>query len=333
MLRFRFISALIAILTASFLVSCEGERYATIEGFAQGGTYHVIYKLPRGRSESQIKQMVEERLTAIDNSLSGYNKGSLLSRLNAGEDLELDSLFINCFNRSFDVWEKSEGAFDPSAAPLFDLWGFGFSNKGSISQSTIDSIQQFIGMDKVRIVERGGSCFLEKDDPRIKLNFNAIAQGFTCDVIATDLRTAGCNDYLVEVGREIVCKGESSRGGLWRIGLDKPVDGNFDEGKDLQTILEVSDCGIVTSGNYRKFYVEDGQKYAHTIDPRIGRPVQHHLLCATIITSDATDADAYATWAMVIGLEEAKKKVATIDGVSAYLVFDSNEGMSVWSNQ
>ena len=328
---------------ASFLIlsllllvtgGCDVRReYIRIEGFAQGGTYHVICNPPARVSEGKIRRLVDEELLRIDNSLSGYNKGSLLSRINSGEDLPLDSLFIECFARSKEVWSESCGAFDPSAAPLFDLWGFGFSNKGKVSQEAIDSILTFVGMQHLQLEERPDGTHLVKDDPRCKLNFNAIAQGYSCDVVARILDSLGCADYLVDIGREIVCKGKNAAGGSWRIGLDRSADGNFDEGKDLQAIIETSDCGIVTSGNYRKFYVEDGRKYAHTIDPSTGRPVTHNLLSATIVACDATTADAYATWMMVVGLGRAVEFISSRTGIEALLVYEEDGQMKVFQTE
>lgn len=329
-MSFRTFFLLPALAVASILTcGCDSDNYVRIEGFAQGGTYHVICNLPRGLSEKEAKEMIDAALDEIDRSLSGYNKSSLLSRLNAGEDLPLDTLFISCFRRSMDIWRMSGGSFDPSAAPLFDLWGFGFQEKGTVSQSAIDSLLEFVGMDSFSLEDRADGIHLRRSDPRAKLNFNAIAQGYSCDVVASRLMEAGCRDYLVEVGREIVCKGRSSRGGKWKIGIDKPYDGNFDEGEDLQEIIEVTDCGIVTSGNYRKFYVENGQKFAHTIDPRIGRPVQHNLLSATVIAPDATTADALATWAMVEGLENAVRFLDSLPDTEGYLVYSDGEEMKV----
>lgn len=324
---------LILLLSALLLLcGCSGRQpYVRIEGFAQGGTYHVICSPVRGVSENALQARIDARLQEIDFSLSGYNKGSLLSRINAGEDLPLDSLFIECFTRSKEIWTESRGAFDPSAAPLFDLWGFGFSNKGKVSQEAIDSILAFVGMQHLSLEDLPDGTHLVKDDPRCKLNFNAIAQGYSCDVVARILDSLGCTDYLIDIGREIICKGHNAAGGPWRIGLDRPVDGNFDEGKDLQAILEVSvDCGIVTSGNYRKFYVEDGRKYAHTIDPSTGRPVTHNLLSATIIAVDATTADAYATWMMVVGLDRAREILPHMIGVDALLVYEEDGQMKTF---
>lgn len=323
----------ILLLTTSLLLpgSCREERaYLRIEGFAQGGTYHVICSPVRGMKETELQARLDARLQEIDFSLSGYNKGSLLSRLNAGEDLPLDSLFTECFTRSKEIWTETGGAFDPSAAPLFDLWGFGFSNKGKVSEAAVDSILTFVGMQHLWLEDRPDGTHLAKDDPRCKLNFNAIAQGYSCDVLARILDSLGCADYLIDVGREIICKGRNASGGKWRIGLDRPTDGNMEEGKDLQAILEVSDCGIVTSGNYRKFYVEDGRKYAHTIDPLSGRPVSHSLLSATVVARDAATADAYATWMMVVGLEQARAILVARPDLEALLVYEQDGVMQTW---
>ena len=324
----------IILLLLSFLLlagGCgSGNQYVYIEGFAQGGTYHVICRPVRGLSAQELRDRIDGRLLAIDGSLSGYNKGSLLSRLNAGEDLPLDTLFIGCFTRSKEIWAETGGAFDPSAAPLFDLWGFGFANRETVTQAAIDSIRAFVGMDLLTLEERADGVHLVKADPRVRLNFNAIAQGYSADVVATLLDSLGIRDYLVDIGREIACKGRNAAGDPWRIGLDRPSDGNFDEGKDLQAILEVTDCGIVTSGNYRKFYIEDGQKYAHTIDPATGRPVTHNLLSATVEAQDAATADAYATWLMVAGPLRAREILAGRPDLEALLVYDEDGTMKTF---
>ena len=310
------------------LCSCsQKDRYLRYEGFAQGGTYHVVCALPGRMSEREVRAKVDSVLLEIDNTLSGYNKGSLLSQINVGEDPCLNDLFAECFTRSQAIWAETGGAFDPSAAPLFDLWGFGFSNKGNVSQEAIDSILQFTGMDLLSLEEREDGLHLVKADPRSKLNFNAIAQGYSCDVVARLLESLGATDYLVDIGREIICKGKNPAGTDWRVGLDSPFDGNQAEGQYLEAILEVTDCGIVTSGNYRKYYVENGQKFAHTIDPSTGRPVTHNLLSATVIAADATAADAYATWMMVVGPDRAREILAARPDLEALLIYDQDGRM------
>jgi len=322
------------IVLSLFLGSCsQPPRYIRFEGFAQGGTYHVTCRIPGSVREDRVRRDVDSILLDIDRTLSGYNKGSLLSRLNAGEDLCLNDLFLGCFNRSCEIWEESGGAFDPSAAPLFDLWGFGFQQKETVTQAAIDSILQFVGMDLLSLEEREDGIHLVKADPRIRLNFNAIAQGYSCDVVASYLTELGATDYLVDIGREIICRGKNPAGNDWRIGLDRPADGNYEEGKDLQAIIEVSDCGIVTSGNYRKFYIEDGQKFAHTIDPATGRPVTHNLLSATVVAGDATTADAYATWLMVVGPGKARDILAGRPDLEALLVYDEAGEMKTFQTE
>ena len=316
------------ILMLVLLSSCSNGNYIFIEGFAQGSTYHVTCSAPAFR-QREIRTLIDSRLDAIDNSLSGYNKGSLLSRINAGEDLPLDRMFIDCFEISRKVWEESGGMFDPSAAPLFDLWGFGFQNKGAVTQEAVDSILQFVGMDLLSLEERGDGTHLVKADSRMKVNFNAVAQGYSCDVVAALLDSLGCKDYLIDIGREICCRGVNPKGTGWRIGLDRPTDGNMEEGQDLQTIIEVTDCGIVTSGNYRKFYIENGEKLAHTIDPSTGRPVTHNLLCATVIAENASTADAYATWLMVAGPDRARS-ILESRGLEGMLVYGLQDSMAVY---
>ena len=341
----RLLRPLLPLLTVLLLTGCFGrERYVRMEGFAQGGTWHIICSLPAGTQPAVVRDSIDRLLLEIDGSLSGYNRGSLLSRLNAGEELPLDDHFLVNFRLSEQYWRESQGAFDPSAAPLFDLWGFGFKEAGAMpTQRQIDSVRTLIGMDRFRIDTLDDGTFrLRKADPRCRLNFNAIAQGYTCDRVAIYLDAVGSSNYLVEVGREILCKGLSPRGDEWKIAVEKPAEGGerYSEARIfsserscnlgaetersnglgaetgdvevyIQDTLKVSDCAVVTSGDYRKFYVKDGKRYAHTIDPRTGAPVTHGLLSATVIIPAESDtgrvqwscarADACATWSMVEG--------------------------------
>lgn len=330
----KFILLLVTPILLFSIFSCnneDNEKYIQITGIAQGSTYHVICSLPEDVKAKHIENSINLTLQTIDNSISGYNKGSLLSKINDGEDLPLDSIFINVFIRSKEIWQESNGMFDPSASPLFDLWGFGFKEKDNVTQAKIDSILQFVGMDKVSLsTYADGSTHLIKEDSRMSLNFNAIAQGYTCDVISKVLDSIGSLNYLVEVGREIVCRGERSQGGKWRVGLDKPIDGNMDEGKYLQEVINFSDGGIVTSGNYRKFYIENGEKYSHTLNPVTGYPVKHNLLSATVLARDGSTADAYATWFMVVGIDQARQITKSKEDVDAYLIYGEQDDMKSW---
>jgi thiamine biosynthesis lipoprotein len=307
--------------TTLFLsASCKkGAEYRYIEGFTQGTTYHIVYSAD---IDDSLDTFVQRKLLDIDSSLSVYNPSSVISRINRNEEVAADSLFINVFNRSRKIYEMSGGAFDISGAPLFDIWGFGLKNRESVTKEHIDSILSFVGMDKVCL--KGGRVV--KDDNRTTLNVNAIAQGYSSDVIAGEFDRLGIKNYLVEIGGEIFCKGLNPRGKEWTVGIDKPVEGNILPGNDLQDILEVSGKGLATSGNYRNFYEENGIKYSHTIDPRSGYPVRHSLLSATVIAPDAMTADALATFFMVAGLDEAEKFLASNPQFDAYLVFSGVNG-------
>lgn len=305
--------------------------YAVLDGFAQGGTFHIVYKLPGDRDTAGFKQALNDSLTLyfnqINRSISGYDSLSLISRVNRGEEVLLDNIFIDVFNESQKVYRESNGAFDISAAPFFNLWGFGFKNKEQVTPRKIDSLMQFVGMEKLKIEEGK----LVKADPRMQVNFNAIAQGYTCDYIAQKFDALGMTDYLLEVGGEIYCKGLNPKGKEWSVGIDKPIDGNFIPGESVEAVLLLSNKGLVTSGNYRKYYIENGVKYSHTIDPKTGYPVTHNLLSATVIAENATLADAYATYFMVVGLERAKEILARTPGMEALLVYGEQESMKIFS--
>jgi len=305
-------------------ISCaKRAEYLSLEGFTQGTTYRIIYSPDISRSPAGE---VEKLLHKIDSLMSVYNPSSLISALNRNDSVVPDTLFIEVFNRSREIFELSGGAFDITGAPLFEIWGFGLKRRDSVTTQMIDSVLNFVGMDKVEII--GGK--LIKKDQRITLNMNAIAQGFTSDFIAREFDNLGVRNYLVEVGGEIFCKGVNSKRKAWRVGIDKPLEGNIIPGEELQEVLEISGKGLATSGNYRKFYEEKGVKYSHTIDPRTGYPVRHSLLSATVVAKDAMTADAIATFFMVAGLEESKRFLYSNPDIDAYLVYSKGEGFGVY---
>lgn len=333
-----YISALaVSLVFAICTTGCHtpGENYRTCDGFAQGGTFHLVYELPTSNEIASLPDSLSVWFSQIDKSLSGYDTTSLVSQINKGGSPKLDNLFIECFNSSKEVYQATGGAFDISAAPLFDIWGFGFKTGEEPTREKIDSIRQFVGMDKLTIVfdSLSNAYYLKKGDPRMKINFNAIAQGFTCDYICRKLEELGINNYLLEVGGEIMCKGLNKKGKEWNVAIDKPVDGNFIPGESVQAVLELSGKGLVTSGNYRKFYIRDGEKFSHTIDPETGYPVKHNLLSATVITANATMADAYATYLMVIGIDRAKEFLENNKDFEALLVYVDQEHMKVFSTK
>lgn len=298
------------------------KSYATIDGFAQGSTYHIVYNDPQGRD---LRNDIEELLEDFDNSLSVYNPSSLLTRLNGNDTAAVpDKWFTECLEISRGISDDTDGAFDVTLRPLIAAYRIGTDDTPHIlSQREIDSIRAFTGYKKVRI-ENGR---LVKDDPRLALDFNAIAQGYSSDLMGTMFDSLGIRDYMVEIGGEILCKGRNPQGKEWRVGIDRPLEGNMVPGEDLQTILTLTDRGLVTSGNYRKFaFDENGNKVTHTIDPHTLKPAVHNLLSATIIAPTSAIADGYATACMVIGLEKSKQLLERHPEMEAYLVFSQPDG-------
>lgn len=329
-------------------VSCASNTgYVALSGYAQGGTYSVKINMDGvAAGAAELEEGIDSLLNAVDNSLSGYNKGSLLSRFNDGERICPDSMFIGMYSLSRKYYDMTGGAVDVSAGALFDMWGFGFTTDSLPSGEEVAAVKRYIGMGRLAgdlVTAIGPDGCLSASDIVIdghpehlpELNFNAVAQGYTCDVIASYLKGKGVEDMLVDVGGEIFCKGVNPQGKPWTIGVDKPVDGNDVSGADLKGVLQAGpeECGVVTSGNYRKFYVRDGRKYAHTIDPSTGYPVTHSLLSATVVAPDAAEADALATYCMVLGLEKASAYVLSRDDVEGYLIYQDADGsMKTWKS-
>jgi len=346
MSRHFFSSFLVAILL--FLSSCsKNTSYIAISGYAQGGVYTVKINLegingkPLTKEPIQIKEDIDSILNVIDFTLSGYNKGSLLSKFNAGETIIPNKMFEDIYALSYSIFRETEGAFDVAAGPLFDAWGFGFTTDSLPSTEKVKELMATCGMGRLKdhIEPNADGTFSptdllnEGETVLPKLNFNAIAQGYSCDVVSDYLHSIGVKDMLVDIG-EIRCEGLNPNNGPWTISVDRPFDGNENPGENIDGVWQSngSDQGIVTSGNYRKFYIKDGHKFAHTIDPRSGSPVEHSLLSATIVAKDGATADAYATYCMVIGLEEAQAFINSRSDLEGYLIYDDGTGMKEWAS-
>ena len=329
------------------LASCTPrDRYMTFSGFAQGGTYTIKLNL-KGVDEKpvEIRDSVEALLQQIDFSLSGYNKSSILSRFNAGESVTADSLFLDIYSHAHNIYGKTNGLVDAAAGPLFDIWGFGFKSgelpdDALVAQTIATSGMKRLKSDMKGLLSEDGtlapvSLLADglQDQTLPKLNYNAIAQGYSCDVVARYLYSIGVKDMMVDIG-EIFCDGVNPSGQPWTLGIDRPTDGNNEIGADIQGIFRVpaGPHGVVTSGNYRKFYVKGGRKYAHTIDPLTGYPVDHNLLSATIVAPDAMMADAYATYCMVIGLEAAQEFIESDPDLEGCLIYDDNGVFASWTS-
>lgn len=315
-------------LAAALISSCSPkDRYITITGHAQGGTYAVKLNL-NGKDgmvqtrPEEIRDSIDAILLEIDNTLSGYNRNSMLSRLNAGEDIRWNDMMKDIFAHAAQIHAETKGAVDVAAGPLFDLWGFGFKSGDFPSDEEVRKTKETSNLEYYILHEEG------------ILNFNAIAQGYSCDLVAEYLYSLGVKDMMVDIG-EIFCDGRNPSGLSWSLGIDKPVDGNNQLGAQIQGIFRAPEGphGIVTSGNYRKFYIKDGKKYSHTIDPRTGYPVTHNLLSATIVAGDALTADAYATYCMVIGLEESKAFLESRTDLEGCLIYDEDGQFKTWCSE
>ena len=331
----------IMLLCVAFSCAPHKKGYVTITGFAQGGTYAVKFNLEGVKTApEEIRDSINAILSNIDNSLSGYNKNSLLSRFNEGNAITPDRLFMDMYAVAYDVFVETEGVVDAASAPLFDIWGFGFANQSLPADEEIMKVRQSCGMSRLKTdmkaaVSEDGTLapadLLIAEGTLPKLNYNAIAQGYSCDLVASYLYSIGVKDMMVDIG-EIFCDGVNPSGRPWTLGIDRPEDGNNDPGAQIQGIFKAPEGphGIVTSGNYRKFYIRDGKKYSHSIDPRTGYPVQHTLLSATIVADNATLADAYATYCMVAGLEASREFIQSRPDLEGCLVYDEGGVFQTW---
>lgn len=292
--------------------------YQMDNGLIFGTVYKVTYQY-----DKDLKADIEAELKRFDGSLSPFNDTATITRINRNEDIVPDTFFTNVFRRSMEISKETDGAFDITVAPLANAWGFGFKKGAFPDSMMIDSLLEITGYNKVDLSPEGK---VVKQDPRIMLSCSAVAKGYAVDVIAQLLEKKGIRNFMVDIGGEIVVRGENPQKGLWRIGINKPIDDSLSVNQELQTVLQVTDLGMATSGNYRNFYHKDGKKYAHTIDPRTGYPVQHNILSATVIAKDCMSADAYATAFMVMGLEEAERFADAHPDIDACFIYSDEEG-------
>ena len=287
-----------------------------------GSVFHTIYHIKYEGSEI-LTEKIDAEFQKFNLSLNPFNPNSIISKVNRNEPVEVDDWFIEVFNRAKEVSDHSEGIFDITCAPLVNLWGFGFSKMDSVTPQMIDSIKQFVGYQKVRLDGRK----VVKDDSRILLNCSAIAKGYASDIIARLLEREGIENYMVEIGGEVTMKGVNQNGKCWRIGINKPEDDSTGIKNDIEEVVQLcKKGGVATSGNYRNYYVKDGKKYAHTIDPRTGYPSEQSILSATIVAEDCITADAYATAFMAMGLEKAREAAKNIPGIEYYVIYSDENG-------
>jgi thiamine biosynthesis lipoprotein len=310
----------------SFFIICgacqnKEPEFSNFTGFAQGTTYSVVFENSDKINIVDLRTEVENILHDFDMSLSLYQDSSILCRINRNENVKPDTYFAEAFKMSEEISRMTDGAFDLTVGPLVKAWGFGPDEKKNFTESKLDSLLSLVGMEKVEL--RDG--LLRKSDPRISLDFNAIAQGYSVDILCRYFNSLGMERYLVEIGGEVRVKGDK-RGELWRIGIDRPEDNNITPGENLQAIISLKDRALATSGNYRKFYVENGIKYSHTIDPKTGYPARNQLLSATIIADDCATADGIATACMVMGKDKTIDFLNMHPEFDAFLVYSDDTG-------
>lgn len=276
--------------------------YQHDEGRIFGTTYHITYQ-----SDDNLKKEIEETLKAVDQEFSMFNPQSTVALINEGKRPTLSDDFLEIYQLAQQVNEESDGAFDITVAPLVNAWGFGFKSQQMPNNHQIDSLRRLVGMEHVSLAGAKGSQYVRFQRPRMMLDFSAIAKGYGTDRVARLLMSHDVANFMVEIGGEVYAKGNSEKRLPWRIGVSKPVDDPDNDAQELETVLNVTNQAMATSGNYRNFYYKGGRKYAHTIDPKTGRPVQHSLLSATVLAPTCAEADAYATSFMVMGLDKARQ--------------------------
>ena len=313
---------LVVLVVAGIAVGRKNADYQHDSGLVFGTSYNITYQ-----SNDNLKPEIEKALAEVDASLSPFNEKSVITHVNKNEAVTLDDHFITVFRLSSEIYKDTEGAFDITVAPLVNAWGFGFKNGIMPDCHAIDSLMQFVGFDKVKLQD--GKII--KTDDRLMLDCSAIAKGYGVDAVARLLKSKGIDNYMVEIGGEIVASGENPKGAPWRIGVSKPDDDSVSVSNEIQGIINISNRAMATSGNYRNFYYKGGKKYAHTIDPKTGCPVQHSILSATVVSDECAKADAYATAFMVMGLDKAKAVLARHKDMMAYFIYSDDKGNNkVW---
>lgn len=303
-------------------------QYITNQGNIFGTYYNIKYQ-----ASEDLHHVIQEHLQLVDRSLSMFNPHSTISKINRNEAVELDSLFIEVYATSQQVSELSQGAFDITVAPLVNAWGFGtFEKKHEMDTYQIDSLRNLVGYQKLHFDGR----HITKDNPHMLLDASAIAKGYACDLIASMLQQYGSENYLIDIGGEVVARGHNKQGDKWRIGISTPEDDHTAQQQSIQYIIATDTICIATSGNYRRYYYDGNTKRSHTIDPRTGYPVEHSLLSATVIAKGCMQADALATACMVLGTQQALDMIESTQDAACYLIASEGDSTvvltsSLWS--
>ena len=308
---------LLPIICLCFFSCGNQEKYYLNQGEIFKTSTHIKYKYHKDLGEE-----IFARLDSFDRSLNPFNPQSIIYKVNHNEEVEVDDWFITVFNKAQEISQLSDGCFDITCAPLINLWGFGYEKMDKISPEVIDSLMQFVGYQKVWLEGR----HVIKADPRLQLNASAIAKGYAVDVVAELLQAYGIYDYMVEIGGEVRTQGKNPSGRLWNVAVLKPIDDSTGQILQQQEVIHLSNNSLATSGNYRNYYIKDGKKYAHTINPATGYPAEGTILSASVMYPDCMTADALATAFMVMGMDKAVALAQTISGLDYLFIYSDAEG-------
>ena len=292
------------------------QQYRYTEGKIYGTFYHISYA-----SDEDLKEEILRQMESVNASLSMFNPESVIARLNRNETDSVDRHIAFNLHLADSIGALSDGRYDVTVKPLVEAWGF--AGRERVENPNVDSILEFVGREKVRV--EGGR--LVKDDPRVQLDFNSVAKGYTVDLLAGLVEKYGAENYIVDIGGEVRCRGLNRQGRAWRIGVETPFDGNMSDGEYLQKRIQMTGGGLATSGNYRRFYLDgEGNKVAHTIDPRTGRSALSRLLSVTVAAPTCAEADALGTMFLAMGADDALAAVERMPGVKAYFILAGDGG-------
>lgn len=301
-----------------FLSCNRNSPYHEESGAVFNTIYHIRYQAPK-----LLTEQIDAGLDSVGMSLNPFNPNSIIAKINKNEAVEVDAHFRTVFNKAMEISRRSNGFFDITSAPLLNAWGFGAAKIDSVTPQMIDSFRLFVGYEKVRLE---GNRIVKKD-PRVQLNCSAIAKGYACDVVAAMLERHGVENYMVEIGGEVTVKGVNEIGRGWSIGIRKPEKVPTNTAVTVNEIVRLNKKGgIATSGDYQNFYMKDGKRFAHTINPLTGYPAEQNILSCTIVAEDCMTADGYATALMALGMEEAVRIAGTLNEIDYYLIYVDKDG-------
>lgn len=330
----QFKKGIFYLFTSMILLSCgnkkdEKMQKHTLDGRTQGTYYHIVYynfedKIANSKgtiTSEKVKKGIDSILNAIDASLSLWNPQSTLSKVNKNETTSLDNIFLENFKASKHFWKLTDGYFDITVAPLIKAYGFANEKRQKLTPEQQVAIMQYIGFEKVNLIDNK----IKKDFEEIQLDFNAIAQGYTTDKISEYLRKHNINSHIVDVGGEVYAAEKKPDGQKWRVAIEEPSD-SIDAPREYNSFIKLENQAIVTSGSYRKFIIEDGVKYSHTINPKTGEAIKHNLLSVSVTAKNATAADAIATAFMAMGMDKAKEFIVKNPEYGAFFIFCDDKG-------